>query len=35
MRKMKLGAFLPVPGHHIAAWRHPLAKADGGHDIDY
>lgn len=35
MKKMRLGAFLPAPGHHIAAWRHPEAKADGGHDLNY
>lgn len=33
--KMKLGAFLPAPGHHVAAWRHHDAKANGGHDFDY
>lgn len=34
-RMMKLGAFLPAPGHHIAAWRHPNARPDGGLDFDY
>lgn len=34
-RKMKLGAFLPAPGHHVAAWRHPDAVADGGHNFEY
>ncbi|WP_427110074.1 LLM class flavin-dependent oxidoreductase [Lysinibacillus xylanilyticus] len=34
-KKMKLGAFLPAPGHHVAAWRHPNAKADGGEDFEY
>ncbi|OXS32339.1 LLM class flavin-dependent oxidoreductase [Streptomyces sp. XY006] len=34
-RMMKLGAFLPAPGHHIAAWRHPEARPDGGLDFDY
>lgn len=34
-RMMKLGAFLPAPGHHVAAWRHPNARADGGHDLAY
>ncbi|WP_263974528.1 hypothetical protein [Myxococcus xanthus] len=33
IRKMKLGAFLPAPGHHVAAWRHPDARADGGLDL--
>jgi FMN-dependent oxidoreductase (nitrilotriacetate monooxygenase family) len=32
---MKLGAFLPYPGHHIAAWRHPNTPADGGLDFSY
>jgi alkanesulfonate monooxygenase len=27
---MKLGVFLPGNGHHVAAWRHPQAQADGG-----
>ncbi|MFF9347270.1 LLM class flavin-dependent oxidoreductase [Streptomyces sp. NPDC014734] len=34
-RTMKLGAFLPAPGHHVAAWRHPNARPDGGLDFDY
>jgi len=34
-RKMKLGAFLTAPGHHVAAWRHPDAVADGGHNFEY
>ncbi|WP_318658292.1 LLM class flavin-dependent oxidoreductase [Streptomyces triticiradicis] len=34
-RMMKLGAFLPAPGHHVAAWRHPHARPDGGLDFDY
>jgi len=33
--QMKLGAFLPPPGHHIAAWRHPEGRADGGLDFPY
>ncbi|HEY1348284.1 MAG TPA: LLM class flavin-dependent oxidoreductase [Ktedonobacteraceae bacterium] len=28
--QMKLGVFLPGNGHHVAAWRHPQAQADGG-----
>jgi FMN-dependent oxidoreductase (nitrilotriacetate monooxygenase family) len=28
--RMRLGAFLHATGHHIAAWRHPLAQADAG-----
>ena len=34
-RKMRLGAFLMAGGHHIAAWRHPLAHARAGVDIDH
>ncbi|MBP2079023.1 LLM class flavin-dependent oxidoreductase [Oceanobacillus polygoni] len=25
-KKMKLGAFFMIPGHHVAAWRHPKAE---------
>lgn len=32
---MRLGAFLPMPGHHVAAWRHPDAHPGGGLDIAY
>lgn len=28
--KLRLGAFLMSPGHHVAAWRHPQAQADLG-----
>jgi alkanesulfonate monooxygenase len=31
--QIKLGAFLMNTGHHVAAWRHPDAKADGGLDF--
>ncbi|AOY99725.1 nitrilotriacetate monooxygenase [Cupriavidus sp. USMAHM13] len=31
--QMRLGAFLYPSGHHIAAWRHPEAKADAGIDF--
>lgn len=34
-RMMKLGAFLPAPGHHVAAWRHPNARPNGGLDFRY
>lgn len=34
-RQMKLGAFLPAPGHHVAAWRHPNAHPNGGLNINY
>lgn len=27
-RQFRLGAFFMIPGHHVAAWRHPDAKAD-------
>lgn len=30
LRRIKLGMFLRPAGHHIAAWRHPDAQADGG-----
>jgi FMN-dependent oxidoreductase (nitrilotriacetate monooxygenase family) len=30
---LSLGAFLYPAGHHIAAWRHPDAKADAGIDF--
>jgi N-acetyl-S-(2-succino)cysteine monooxygenase len=26
-QEMKLGAFFMIPGHHVAAWRHPEAEA--------
>ncbi|PHJ66493.1 nitrilotriacetate monooxygenase [Nostoc linckia z18] len=29
-KQIKLGAFLPGSGHHVAAWRHPNSQADGG-----
>ncbi|MFC3057971.1 LLM class flavin-dependent oxidoreductase [Paenirhodobacter populi] len=29
-RKLRLGAFLMAPGHHVAAWRHPSSAADLG-----
>ncbi len=32
---MRLGAFLPAPGHHVAAWRHPNAYPQGCLDFDY
>jgi alkanesulfonate monooxygenase len=34
-RELKLGAFLPGAGHHIAAWRHPSAQADGGINLQH
>ncbi|WP_020202729.1 LLM class flavin-dependent oxidoreductase [Cupriavidus sp. WS] len=32
---LSLGAFLYPGGHHIAAWRHPDAKADAGIDFKH
>ncbi|MFT4047322.1 MAG: LLM class flavin-dependent oxidoreductase [Solimonas sp.] len=32
-RQIRLGAFLPANGHHVAAWRHPDVPADAGHDF--
>jgi alkanesulfonate monooxygenase len=32
---MKLGAFLPAPGHHVASWRHPDSYPQGVLDFDY
>ncbi|MBR8836387.1 MAG: LLM class flavin-dependent oxidoreductase [Stigonema ocellatum SAG 48.90 = DSM 106950] len=34
-KQLKLGAFLPDAGHHIAAWRHPKTQADGGLNIQH
>lgn len=34
-RQLKLGAFLPAPGHHVAAWRHPNTPPNGGLDFGY
>jgi N-acetyl-S-(2-succino)cysteine monooxygenase len=34
-RQIKLGAFLPAPRHHVAAWRHPNAQPDGGLNFPY
>ncbi|GBQ98674.1 monooxygenase [Gluconacetobacter liquefaciens] len=33
VRQLRLGAFLQATGHHVAAWRHPAAQADAGHNI--
>ncbi|MEU7646473.1 LLM class flavin-dependent oxidoreductase [Streptomyces huasconensis] len=32
-RTLRLGAFLLTPGYHVASWRHPTARADGGLDF--
>lgn len=34
-RKIRLGAFLPGGGQHIAAWRHPDQPADGATSLDF
>ncbi|MFP3123491.1 LLM class flavin-dependent oxidoreductase [Ectobacillus funiculus] len=34
-RQFRLGAFFMIPGHHVAAWRHPDAKADDVLKFDF
>ncbi len=34
-RKIRLGAFLPGGGQHVAAWRHPDSPADGATSFDF
>jgi N-acetyl-S-(2-succino)cysteine monooxygenase len=34
-RQVRLGAFLPAHGHHVAAWRNPGTPADAGHDFQH
>ncbi|HYF65542.1 MAG TPA: LLM class flavin-dependent oxidoreductase [Herpetosiphonaceae bacterium] len=34
-RMLKLGAFLPAPGHHVAAWRHPGVNPNGGLEFNH
>lgn len=34
-RKIRLGAFLPGGGQHIASWRHPDQPADGAVNLDF
>jgi FMN-dependent oxidoreductase (nitrilotriacetate monooxygenase family) len=34
-RQLRLGAFIPGPGHHVAAWRHPRARRDGSISLDH
>jgi N-acetyl-S-(2-succino)cysteine monooxygenase len=34
-RKIRLGAFLPGGGQHIAAWRHPDSPTDGATSFDF
>ncbi|GKU84708.1 LLM class flavin-dependent oxidoreductase [Niallia sp. NCCP-28] len=33
--EMKLGAFFMIPGHHVAAWRHPKAEAHNIMNFDF
>ncbi|UCJ15501.1 LLM class flavin-dependent oxidoreductase [Pseudomonas sp. MM211] len=33
--QLHLGAFLANSGHHVAAWRHPLAQADASQDFEH
>lgn len=34
-RKLRLGAFIPGAGQHLAAWRHPDAQADGALNFEH
>lgn len=34
-RQIKLGAFFMIPGHHVAAWRHPEAEAHSVLDFKF
>src|SRR5690606_19047548 len=34
-RKIRLGAFLPGGGQHIASWRHPDQPADGAVSFEF
>lgn len=34
-RKIRLGAFLPGGGQHVAAWRHPDSPADGATSFEF
>lgn len=34
-RQMKLGAFINLPGQHVASWRHPATEANRTFDLDY
>ncbi|GMK40997.1 monooxygenase [Paenibacillus sp. CCS19] len=34
-RQMRLGAFMMIPGHHVAAWRYPEAEATGVLDFNF
>ncbi|WP_027281963.1 hypothetical protein [Roseomonas gilardii] len=34
-KQLKLGAFLSIPGNHLAAWRHPDAVTETDMDFDW
>jgi FMN-dependent oxidoreductase (nitrilotriacetate monooxygenase family) len=34
-RQLRLGAFFMIPGHHVAAWRHPEAQANNVLKFDF
>lgn len=34
-KQMKLGAFINLPGHHVASWRHPYSGASRAFDLEY
>ncbi|USK86251.1 LLM class flavin-dependent oxidoreductase [Peribacillus asahii] len=34
-KRMKLGAFFHLPGHHVASWRYPSTAANRIFDLDY
>jgi FMN-dependent oxidoreductase (nitrilotriacetate monooxygenase family) len=34
-RKIRLGAFISGPGHHVAAWRQPDSQADGSSNFQH
>jgi len=34
-KQMKLGAFINLPGHHVASWRHPASGASRAFDLEY
>ena len=34
-KKLRLGAFLPGAGQHVAAWRHPDAASSSVFDFEY
>jgi len=34
-KKLRLGAFIPGAGQHVAAWRHPEAQTDGDLNLEH